>query len=285
MLSGDINEKTAFEGRLIARIQNADDGNTNEERNGFMEFSRINVTFKDVMPKSNLTLGRQNILVANGLMFGGDYFDGAKLTFGNKVKGFAAFGDYSYMPGPTYPNKFVASTIKTAGVLGLEYDTSKATKLLAGYYGAGNQNTKHDNYTLGFNTSIDEKINMSGEYTKNNHKAYDGDVSADKTAWFTTLSYGKADKNKPGTYGFFGLAMLRLVKIPSTGQLLSFNFATTFNTITTGVEGISVGFDYAMSKNAILNIEYDKWKGFKTATYSNTRDYKPFIQVVTQFWF
>lgn len=284
LLSGDINDSTAVEGRLIARIQNADVGNANNDRNGFMEFSRLNVTFKNVIPTSNLTIGRQNILVANGLMFGGDYFDGAKLTFGNQLKGFVAYGDYSYMPGPTYADKFAATTVKTANVLGLQYNSSKDTTLFAGYYGAANGNAKHENYTVGFKTNLDKKLTMSGDYTKNNYKAYKADDSADKTAWFTTLQYGKAEQNKPGTYGLW-TRYSKIGKDSIDWTTAVVQYATTFNTITTGVEGFSVGFDYTMAKNAILNIEYDKWKGFKTATYSNARDYKPFIQVVTQFWF
>jgi len=288
-INGTVNENVAYEGALVARIQTADAGNADKQRNGFLEFYRANITFKNVMPASDLTIGRQFVRVANGLVFGGDYFDGAKMTFGNRsqLNGFVAYGDYSYMPGPTFPANYeITTTQKTAGVLGIQYGVSKDTTLYAGYIEPGNSNAKYQNYTIGFNTQLSDKFSLRGDYAKNNYDkgTFANDVTADKTAWFTTLQYGSVDKSKPGSNGFW----VRYAKIGKdsldwTTAVTQFN--TTFNSINTGVQGFSIGFDYALSKNAILNLEYDKWRGFGTDTYSATRDYKPFIGLATQFWF
>lgn len=288
-ISGSVNENIIYEGALVARIQTADVGNADKQRNGFLEFYRANITFKNLMPTSDLTIGRQFIRVANGLVFGGDYFDGAKMTFGNRnqLNGFVAYGDYSYMPGPTYPATYeLTTTQKTAGVLGIQYDVNKDTTLYAGYVEPANTNAKYRNHTIGFNTQLSDQISLRGDYAKNNYNkgSFANDVTADKTAWFTTIQYGTADRNKPGSKAFW----VRYAKIGKdsldwTAAVTQFN--PTFNNINTGVQGVSVGFDYALSKNAVLNLEYDKWRGFSTDTYSATRDYKPFIGIATQFWF
>ncbi|MBP2654626.1 MAG: omp-alpha 6 [Firmicutes bacterium] len=281
MLSAKINDSMLFDGMLQARIQTSDANNGDTTRNGYLEFARLNVIFKNVVAGSDFTVGRQNVKVSNGLMFGGDYFDGAKLTFGNKLSGFVAYGDYSYMPGPVAAANYEVTTGNlSAVVFGLQGAVSGSTTLYAGAMKNTSYNAHYKNYDLGFSSNITEKFTVFGEYTKNTDSTYSANSSANKTAWFTTLQYGKADKAKPGSNDLY----MRYAKVGA--KAVDWHAATTalpmtLNKLAGDVKGIGVGYDFAIAKNAVLNLEYDKFKG----TGSSSTDYNPFMQAYVAFWF
>jgi hypothetical protein len=170
--------------------------------------------------------------------------------------------------------------------------------LYAGYFGSGNStpyslsvdNTAipvHDIlfsvYDFGFASKITPKLEWIGEYAKNTDDTVDNKANGDKTAWFTGLKYGKADKAKTGSNDIYAKYLKRGADaIDWRGSLVQ--FPTTF-TLKNNIQGLTVGYDVTVAKNAVFNVEYAKYKQYSTATNAGSTDYRPFYQGMLSVWF
>ncbi len=92
------------------------------------------------------------------------------------------------------------------------------------------------------------------------------------------------DLKKAGTYSFWA-KYAKIGKDSVDWAAIIAQFPIVMLSNSSGVEGPSVGLDYVFSKNAMINIEYDKFRGFATAAYPDTRNYNPFISTAVQLWF
>jgi hypothetical protein len=306
-VSGNINDNMSFFGGLYMRIQDTDandaNGGGDTTREGDLGFYNAYVNMKNVLPASNLQLGRLHVNLVNGLMFGGDYFDGGQLTFGgDKVKGLVGYGDYTYMPGPDFLGNASASTNITsdpvkANIAQLQYVLSKNTSVYAAYMASANNVTASSSYMgvaalggtlykdtdFGFTSNLTPKLQLLGEYAKNGSDTVSNLASGDTTAWFAGVKLGNADMKAPGSSDLYARYLRRGANaIDWRASLNTFN--PTFK-IATDIQGPIVGCDLAVAPNVLLNLEYDKFTQYSTTTNSGDTNYGAFYQVALNFTF
>lgn len=310
-LSGDVNDDISFNGALYFRAQDdystnsyfTSSGTVNNEYESDLGFINAYITVKDIMPTTNLLAGRLHVQVTNGLMFGGDYFDGAQLTFGDpkELSGFFGYGDYSLMPGPDKIDP-AATTYPTglkADIAQLKYTFAPGSNIAVGYLASANKagdtltnigtvtnkasGILYKNWDAAVNYQFAPSFTLLGEYTKNNDSSVSAYDSGDKTAWNAGLMYGNADKTKVGTADIYAKYLRRgYLAAPYQAYVDPFNvqFATTTN-----VEGPNVGLDWTIAKNAIFSLEYYKLNHYTTDTNKDTTNYNDCYSAAVNFWF
>jgi len=308
-VSGDVNDNMSFFAGAYMRIQDTDANDGDFTREGDLGFYNAYVNMKNVLPASNLQLGRLHVNLANGMMFGGDYFDGGQLMFGgDKLKGTVGYGDYTYMPGPDflgYANVTGAtsSSVTTttgsgngatnstntpvkANIAQLQYVLSKNTSVYAAYMASANNDVDY-NYLykdtdFGFTSNITPNLQWVGEYARNNSDTVSSLASGDTTAWFTGVKLGNADMKKPGTSDFY----VRYLKRGAAAIDWRASYCTfsAMYKIGTNIEGPIVGYDLAVAKNVTMNLDYEKYHTYSTTT-NNPGDinYGAFYQLVFNF--
>lgn len=309
-LSGKINDDISFNGTVYNRIQTSDAGanfakGTNDEtREGTWSFSDAYITFNNILPTAVLTAGRMHVQVTNGMMFAGDYADGAQLTFGNAndLKWQVGYVDYTYMPGPDFLGSDQTANVYSpakAFFAGVQGNIGKSTLSLGYWKSANNVPSNYELGTalpsaalpsilykdtdIGFVMPVAPNLVWTSEYAKNNDSSVAKFADDDKMAWFTGIKYGNADKAIVGSYAVYAKYLKRGADaIDWRGSLTQFE--PTF-ILSTDIQGATVGYDLTIRKNTILNLQYAKYKEYSTATNSGNVSYRPFYQASLALWF
>lgn len=204
-MKADINDKTAFDGAIMAKRHN-EFGTTTKDDN---KVARAAIIVNDINSTgTTLTLGRQA-----GVKLGATgYFldtwgmvDGARLTFGNTVKVNVGYADFAAATKAT-PNSVpeTAATadshpfvISEAYFINADVKTSKATTVSGAYLKETNGGVNNfDVYVLGFNSKFSPKWSMAADYVRNTDFAAD-----DRDGMVARVFYKGANKSVPHSWG------------------------------------------------------------------------------------
>jgi hypothetical protein len=262
----DVADNITLESRIIGEIRQSDNNNyLTGSYNDQLEFDKALLTVKNIMPLSDLAIGRQFIQQGPGLLVSIGYLDAVKLTFGKTVKSYIAWGDARYAPGPTYDSTITSSVNSTAkgfAMIGTQYAINSKINL----YGAGFKSTTNGYNKKLFDAAFDVKLNsdlkLGAEWARNSCNAVAN--LPDKTAFWIGLNYKDANPRKVGSRGFF--ANYRKIGANSTDPMLSYvliDFVPwTSSTTFTSFKGMSYGFKTTVAPNSIFQLSMDQLKSF-----------------------
>jgi hypothetical protein len=300
-LDSPDNDDVSFHAKIYVRTQDSDVANSELTKDGNLGFYQAYMSVKKIFPSGQLDVGRLGIQIANGWMFGGSYFDGAKLSFGvgRPLSGFIATGDYTFMPGPDMLGATTTVTTPSKANLAQLAYVIKNTTLYLGYMASANNvgsaatidgfanptvNTLYEDYDFGFASQISPDFQWTGEYAVNKSHTVANLATGDKVCWYTGIKYGVADKRVTGSQDVY-------VRYYKRGANAADNMGQTnlfgprFNT-PLNLEGVDLGYDLTLRQNLILNIDHVTYNGFSTATQpGNDIKYKPFLQVALNYGF
>ncbi|MBP2642970.1 MAG: omp-alpha 4 [Firmicutes bacterium] len=263
----EVADNVTFESRIIGEIRQSDNNNyLTGAYNDQLEFDKALLIFKNIMPFSDLGIGRQFIQQGPGLLVSIGYLDAAKLTFGKTVKSYIAVGDARYAPGPTYDSSATTNTTAKGFIMmGTQYSVNSKINL----YGAGFKSTTNGYNKKLLDAAFDIKLNpdfkLAAEWARNSYNT--GANLPDRTASWIGLNYKDANPQKVGSGGFF--VNYRKIGANSTDPMLSYvlidfvpwTSATTF----TSFKGMSYGFKTTIAKNSIFQLSMDQLKSFDGA--------------------
>jgi len=211
-----------------------------------------------------VSFGKMPLLLGQGLLADTDkYWNGAKVTFGNKIKmqiGYARQADkknYFFTDATTNVTKELAVT---AAYL-KDADNKSASDPLDAQY---------KSWAVGFGFKGIENLALTGEYGKN-------DVSNAK-AWITGATFRQADYKKVGSWN--ATAIYRKAAPGFDPQYWStpdatyamFNEDSSVYFALDDIRGFEYGFDYIPVKNAKLHLAYGDMKNY-AGTSKNDRSY------------
>jgi len=278
-LAAELNEKAAFEGRML--IQNR---HTNVQgQNDQFEMDKAQFVFKNVFEGSNLTIGRigdQTLL--NSYFFNWGYWDGAKVDFKvGKVDLMAGYGDARFNQGG--PQRVDATNTMTNPLgfwaFGAKYQASKEFALSAAYLSSDsdpNQLIQFSTWGLGLKYAVTDWMFMA-EYAKNT-KDFSTLVDPRTDAMLFQLNYKLADKAKPGSWQLYVQWSKIGNQMQEIGALNGAYFQAPINT-----SGWAYGLKYAIAKNVIAGVEVQSLKTYDGADRAN--DANNGFQFRTDFWF
>jgi len=287
----DLNDKLEFQGRISA------EHTSNENRKPWLDSGSVTnpitwdygkFIFKDVKPHINVELGRSELLLGQGLVAATDGgFDSIRVTVGGKINGFYAYGDIAPATGAPFnyvadagspPDMEYFSHPRAANVSALNLNWSPNDNLTL----SGSALYSHSYwypyqiFAIGFVSKLND-FTLTAEGAKNfNKDKFEFPYKDDKTAWMTSLWYKGAQKNIKGSWGVY-LDYRDIGSGAIDGKLSILNGLdpewpanTGYGYWSTGVKGIGYGFNYTLSKNAVVTGSLERLKTKESnAAFSN----------------
>ena len=201
----------------------------------------------------NVKLGKMSLYTASdeGLV-ADDFFSGASVTFGSKLKTTIEAGRWKGIksaadPAANYQGiNFGYATGKLAAGLGYRHFTSDAFKKVA-YAKSGNEDTA-DIISLGGKYTFDKNVSLAGYYAKN--------TKADNLEQSATiqLNYKGEKKADMGSWGAY-VAYRHVAPNVSFAPTFSTDHMLNGGTVK-GTKGIDLGVSYIPFKNVLTQMQY-----------------------------
>jgi hypothetical protein len=263
--AGDVADNIVFNGTWLTQNTN-DSAATGQSTIDQTEMSVGKFTFQNVAPRADLSVGRDLLTQGATTMTAGTsgYYDRVRLTFGNELSGWVAYGDVAGANGPCNDNG--GYTTKDTFTSQLQWSPSKVTTLYAFTENSKTKAYPYDIYGFGLSTKTGS-FTIAGDYA-NNHAAATGNV-----AWYASLWYKGANKAIVGSYGLF--VDYRSMGTNSIDMNLSGLNITNSNT-----KGFGYGFNYAIAKNIVFLADFELLKRVdNNASHDNS------AYIKTEFWF
>lgn len=232
------------------------------------ELSVAKFTFKNVASRADLSVGRDYLNQGATTLVAGTagYYDSVKLTFGNVLSGWVAYGDASATPGPNNDNTPAPATADLLTAQ-LKWSPSKVTSVYAfTQLGKNNVTSGLELYGAGFSTKFGQ-FTIAGDYAQND------EAPVLDTAWYASLWYKGANKAKVGSYGLF--VDYRDIELFSMATQLS-----GLNIANADTKGFGYGFNYTVAKNVVMTADVEVLESSLTgAEHDNVYYFR------TEFWF
>ena len=231
-VQGQVNEDWSVTA-MLQNYQNFENNNGDE-----------NVSVKRIYTEGKIggvevLAGRWNEFFYNANILD-DFVDGARFTYGDKVKVSAIAGKLTnggYVP---LEGEFYAANVATkVGVVDTAFNYFNANKVGKEVY----------NVNLGMDVAKDLHLAYEYMWGSKDNAGYDDQVSKD--GWIARLDYKGADAATPGTYGVHA----QWFDQPINAFLSPTTDATQF-TANGGYEGWNIGVDYTLAKNIQLCVNY-----------------------------
>ena len=283
LLSADVSDKVAFEGRIDAQGWTGSSSNSTKNANDQLEYGLANFKFKNVFEGVNFTIGRTGADLLNNQFYSWAFWDGVKADFTlGKVQMLAGYGDARYAPGTN--RKDADNTLNAPFgfyAIGAQYKASKEFTLSAAYLGSNSDMAEASRFATwgaGLKYAVTDWTFMA-EYAKNTY-SYSSTVSADpKTdAMVFGLGYKAADKAKPHTWGVYVSWYKVGAQMPDLLKLNGAYFQYAADT-----SGWAYGLKYTVAKNVVMGVEVQSLKKYDGT--DKTNDAGNAFQFRTDFWF
>lgn len=261
-MSAKVADKVDFFGVLLTQNDTDNNGASKSDQT---ELSVAKFTFKNVASRADLSVGRDYLVQGATTLVAGTagYYDSARLTFGNVLSGWVAYGDISATPGPN-----VEATTPQQNTLAaqLKWAPSKVTTLYGFAQMSKTAGYNYDIYGGGLSTKVGQ-FTILGDYAVND-KAVNED-----TAWYAALWYKGANKAKVGSYGLF--VDYRDIQANSIDTALS-----GLNIANPDTKGYGYGFNYTIAKNVVMTADVEVLESSLAGNDLNNVYY-----FRTEFWF
>ncbi|MBP2639115.1 MAG: S-layer protein [Firmicutes bacterium] len=268
-MSSKLNDKVDFFGVLLMQNTTNVHSDVSASASGTdqTELSVAKFTFKNVASHADVSIGRDYLNQGATTLVAGTagYYDSVKLTFGNVLSGWVAYGDVSSMPGPNTDNTLAATTDVMSAQL--KWAPSKSTALFAfTQLGKSSNIGDYEMYGAGFSTKAGQ-FTIAADFAKN-----DG-LEDLNTAWYASLWYKGANKAKPGSYGLF----------VDYRDIEAFSIATQIsglNIANPDTKGWGFGFNYTVAKNVVLTADVEN---LESSAFGTSHDDVYYFR--TEYWF
>ena len=232
-VEGKVNEDWSvtamFQNTQDLRDENGEDSDTNLKR----IYAEGKIGGVDVLA------GRWNEFFYNANILD-DFVDGARFTYGDKVKVSAIAGKLTNGGYVALEGDFYAANVATkVGVVDVAFN----------YFNADEAEKEVYNVNLGMDVAKDLHLAYEYMWGSNDNAGYNDRVSKD--GWVARLDYKGADASVPGSYGVHA----QWFDQPVNAFLSPTTDATQFTT-EGGYEGYNLGVDYTLAKNVQLCVNY-----------------------------
>ena len=281
--NGNVNDNVSFTGRIVAQNKYSDhkdvDGVYDNQLEDQFSIERAYVTVKD-LGGMKFDIGRQPIFLGQGIIADFDYFDGAKVTFGNQLKVTFGYGDINtkgagleLLKATIYTDskgKFQAAgnlyDPRTTKILNLSYDVNPNFNVTAAAMYTGTDKWAYEMQAYGFKYSFNNDWNLVAEYAKN------AKANTDKSGWYSQINYKGVDRTVPGSYGLY----LKYNNIKANA------IVDDYTTLNAGADskGWGYGLDYAVAKNVQWSVYVEDLK-----TVSDNKNIDTWYRSYLKFWF
>ena len=237
-VNGQINDDWSYTGMFQSTQDFKDDNGEDSDTN----LKRVYVEGK--IGAVEVLAGRWNEFFWNANVLD-DFIDGARFTYGDKVKVGAMVGKLTQDGAVNCKGDFFAANLASKiGPVDASFNYFKADK--AAYTKGATATDKKEIYNVNLGMDVAKDVRLSYEYMWGDKK-YDEHVSKD--GFVARVDYKGADAAVEGSYGIHA----QWFDQPINAILTPTTDATTF---THGYEGWNVGVDYTLAKNIQLCVNW-----------------------------
>lgn len=247
-MSTQVSDDLTFNARLHSESKKISDSG-----NAYIDLAYLSGKLFDGV---NFTAGRTIMSVGKGLTVDTWHdWDGAKISFGNKVKFNAGTAKYHSTTGWNSPNYAYAD---------MKYAFAPNFDMSLAYFTDSRDSNEYKTKAVGFSYAFD-KFTLKGEYGKNGAElARQSNNGSDAKAWYSNLKYMGAKGSKEHSYGIW-LGYRQADKnfdpewwsTPESSDVAGGRAA--FN----DTKGFEYGVEYAVFKNGIFSVQYNDMKDKK----------------------
>ena len=271
-VTGQVNEDWAYTG-MFENTQTY----TDEKGNDDVKLKRAYVEGR--LGGMDVTAGRWNEVLFTGNVLD-SYFDGVKVSYGDKVKvfGFAAKGadtDHDQF-------EYMVDSEDRLYVAGIEADLG-AVDAYAAYFetdSSAHSDFSTDNldkeiWNVGVSYNFAPDFVLAAEYMRGNEDYYD----TDKDGWWADLAWKGASADEPGSYGlhvgYFDQSANAFIAPTTDGFFTGMydekdNLILGTDVFNQGYKGWNVGASLALAKNIVAVVNYYDFEGKENGKDADT---------------
>ena len=271
-VNGQVNEDWTYTGmfentQTIHGMSGTDDLGTHGDDK--VELKRAYVEGR--LGGMDVTAGRWNEVLFTGNVLD-SYFDGVKVSYGDKVKvfGIAAKGADDDHDNVGYllnseDRLYVAGVTADMGAVDayaayFETDSSKVV---------GGDNMDKEIWNVGVSYNFAPDFVLAAEYMRGNEDYYD----TDKDGWWADLAWKGASADEPGSYGlhvgYFDQSANAYLS-PTTDGFYVGDAAKGTDVFNQGYKGWNVGASWAVAKNIVAVVNYYDFEGKENGKDADT---------------
>ena len=255
-VNGQVNEDWSYTG-MFENTQTY----TDEKGNDDVKLKRAYVEGR--LGGMDVTAGRWNEVLFTGNVLD-SYFDGVKVSYGDKVKvfGFAAKGadtdhdQFEYMVD-SEDRLYVAGVEADMGAVNAYaayFETDSSSHAKVGNW-TNSDNLDKEIWNVGVSYNFAPDFVLAAEYMRGNEDYYD----TDKDGWWADLAWKGASADEPGSYGlhvgYFDQSANAYLS-PTTDGFYVGDAAKGTDVFNQGYKGWNVGASYAVAKNIVAVVNY-----------------------------
>ncbi|HWR41724.1 S-layer homology domain-containing protein [Sporomusa sp.] len=239
-LAAQLTDDLTFNGRYFS------ESNVSGNNSAYVDLAYLS---GQVLDGVNFTLGRMAMPVGKGITSDTWHnWDGAKISFGNKVKVSAGAAKY-HAAGWDSPNYAYGD---------MAYAFTPNFDMRVAYFTDSQDSNQYKTKAVGFGYAFD-KFNVKGEYASNASdiaKNTNNDSAA--KAWYGKVKYMGADGSKDHSYGIW----VGYRKADKNFDPLWWSTPDSTDTAydkaaLNDTKGFEYGFEYTLFKNGILSMQYN----------------------------
>ena len=221
----------------------------------------------------DVTAGRWNEVLFTGNVLD-SYFDGVKVSYGDKVK---VFGMAAKGADTNHDNvEYILDSEDRLYVAGVTADMG-AVNAYAAYFET--DSSSHSDYAtdnmdkeiwnVGFNYNFAPDFVLAAEYMRGNEDYFD----TDKDGWWADLAWKGASADEPGSYGlhvgYFDQSANAYLT-PTTDGFYVGDVTKNTDVFDQGYKGWNVGASYALAKNIVAVVNYYDFEGKENGKDADT---------------
>lgn len=247
-MSTQVSDDLAFHARLHSESKK-----TSNDGNAYIDLAYLSGKLFDGV---NFTAGRTIMSVGKGLTVDTWHdWDGAKISFGNKVKFNAGAAKYHSITGWDSPN-YAYTDMKYAFTP--NFDMSLA------YFTDSRDSNEYKTKAIGFSYAFDKFV-LKAEYGKNGAElARQSNNGSDAKAWYSNLKYMGANGSKVHSYGIWlGYRQADKDFDPEWWSTPEATDVAGGRSVFNDTKGFEYGVEYAVFKNGIFSVQYNDMKDKK----------------------
>lgn len=201
----------------------------------------------------NFTAGRTIMSVGKGLTVDTWHdWDGAKISFGNKVKINAGVAKYHSTSGWNSPNYAYGD---------MNYAFTPNFDMSLAYFTDSRDSNEYKTKAIGFAYAFD-KFALKAEYGKNSSElARQSNNGSDATAWYSNLKYRGANGSQVHSYGvWLGYRQADKDFDPEWWSTPDATDVAGGRSVLNDTKGFEYGLEYTVFKNGIFTVQYNDMK-------------------------
>lgn len=244
-MSTQMSDDITFHARL-----HSESLNTSDDGDAYIDLAYLSGKLFDGV---NFTAGRTIMSVGKGLTVDTWHdWDGAKLSFGNKVKFNAGVAKYHSISGWKSPNYAYGD---------MDYAFTPNFDMSLAYFTDSRDSNQYKTKAVGFSYAFDKFV-LKAEYGKNGADfAKQNNNGADAKGWYSNLKYMGANGSKIHSYGvWLGYRKADKAFDPCWWSTPDATDVAGGLSALNDTRGFEYGLEYTVFKNGIFTVQYNDMK-------------------------